>query len=62
MSHAERQPVQASRPAKKCGATTTGPSAEEWEAYRATITELYKRMRWNDMDEIMRTEYGFVAR
>lgn len=41
---------------------TTGPSPEEWLAHKDTIIELYNRMPWSQLNEIMKNEHGFHAR
>ncbi|KAK9782946.1 hypothetical protein AB5N19_09533 [Seiridium cardinale] len=55
-----QQPVASPGQAERCGATT-GPSAEEWETHRATITNLYKTMKWTELDAVMKKEHGFYA-
>ncbi|KAI1842105.1 hypothetical protein JX265_013629 [Neoarthrinium moseri] len=60
MSQATEHPANPTRQTQKCGATA-GPSAREWEENRAAITELYAKMRWEDMDKVMREKYDFHA-
>ncbi|ETS81149.1 hypothetical protein PFICI_06151 [Pestalotiopsis fici W106-1] len=50
----------AARQIGRCGATT-GPSAEDWEAKRAVITDLYKKMKLTELDIFMRREHNFHA-
>ncbi|KAH6656106.1 hypothetical protein BKA67DRAFT_562655 [Truncatella angustata] len=61
MSADTRHAVTAHGRSQRCDAAKTGPSAEEWDLHKATIINLYKTMKWQDMDEIMRNKYRFHA-
>lgn len=41
---------------------TEGPSAQQWELHRETITQLYYSMSLKELSEFMKSRHSFYAR